>query len=295
MTVALEFSHVDVFADKPFAGNGLIVLFGDPSYFSAEALRTVTAEMRQMESILVHTASGTSSVAARIFTAEEELPFAGHPVIGAAAVLHDRFAAEEPSYGWSFQIAGREIAVRSHQNADYYRAEMNQGQATLGPPIEPRQGGVIRAALGLDDTDLDPLPMQVASTGLPYLIVPVSSGLAGAGILTDGFEALIASVGAKFVYVFDPLRREGRSWDNAGRLEDVATGSAAGPAAAYLIAHGLSAATERVVIHQGRYVGRPSTIAVTPDADGNLWVGGPVASVAHGFVKLPRELHRGES
>jgi PhzF family phenazine biosynthesis protein len=292
MTVALEFSHVDVFADKPFAGNGLIVIFGDPSDFSAEALRTLTAEMRQMESIVVHTAPGTSSVRARIFTAEEELPFAGHPVIGAAAALHDRYAAEESSYGWSFQIAGREIAVRSHQNADYYRAEMNQGQATLGPPIEARQGGVIRAALGLDDTDLHPLPMQVVSTGLPYLIVPVSSGLAGARILTDRFEALIAGVGAKFVYVFDPLLREGRSWDNAGRLEDVATGSAAGPAAAYLIAHGLSAATERVVIHQGRYVGRPSTIAVTPDADGNLWVGGPVA---HGFVNLPPELHDGES
>jgi PhzF family phenazine biosynthesis protein len=295
MTVALEFSHVDVFADKPFAGNGLIVIFGDPSDFSAEALRTLTAEMRQMESIVVHTAPGTSSVRARIFTAEEELPFAGHPVIGAAAALHDRYAAEESSYGWSFQIAGREIAVRSHQNADYYRAEMNQGQATLGPPIEARQGGVIRAALGLDDTDLHPLPMQVVSTGLPYLIVPVSSGLAGARILTDRFEALIAGVGAKFVYVFDPLLREGRSWDNAGRLEDVATGSAAGPAAAYLIAHGLSAATERVVIHQGRYVGRPSTIAVTPDADGNLWVGGPVAPVAHGFVNLPPELHDGES
>ena len=93
-----------------------------------------------MESILVHAASVTSSVTARIFTAEEELPFAGHPVIGAAAVLHDHHAAEESSYEWSFQIAGREIAVRSHQNAVYYRAEMIQGQATLGPQIDHRQG-----------------------------------------------------------------------------------------------------------------------------------------------------------
>jgi PhzF family phenazine biosynthesis protein len=290
MTTALEFSHVDVFSEAPFAGNGLIVLFGEPSRFSAEAMRAVTAEMRQMESILVGRPSATSLVAARIFTAEEELPFAGHPVIGAAAVLHDRCAAEESSCSWRFQIAGRQIAVRSYWHAGYYRAEMNQGLATLGPPIKPEHARLIHAALGLGGADPHPLPMQVASTGLPYLIVPVSSGLARARIVVEDFEALLATVGAKFVYVFDPDRREGRSWDNAGRLEDVATGSAAGPAAAYLIAHGLSAATEPVNISQGQYVGRPSFIAVTPDGLGNLWVGGPVAPVAHGIVNLPAAL-----
>jgi trans-2,3-dihydro-3-hydroxyanthranilate isomerase len=94
-------------------------------------------------------------------------------------------------------------------------------------------------------------------------------------------------VGASFVYVFDPLLREGRSWDNAGRLEDTATGSAAGPAASYLAAHGLIGAHEQVTINQGQHVGRPSTIAVTPDIKGDLWVGGPVAPVARGMVNVP--------
>ena len=73
-------------------------------------------------------------------------------------------------------------------------------------------------------------------------------------------------MGAKFVYVFDPDKREGRSWDNTGAVEDVATGSAAGPAAAFLAAHGLAAQDETVLINQGRFVRRPSVIAVRPNA-----------------------------
>ena len=66
-----------------------------------------------------------------------------------------------------------------------------------------------------------------------------------------------------------PTQREGRTWDNAGAVEDVATGSAAGPAAAYLAAHGLAAEDESIVINQGRFLGRPSQIAVTPDSRGS--------------------------
>ncbi len=115
--------------------------------------------------------------------------------------------------------------------------------------------------------------MQVVSAGLPYLIVPVAQGLDRARITVGDFEERLADVGAKFVYVFDPDQREGRSWDNAGVLEDVATGSAAGPAAAFLAAHGLAAPDETIVISQGRFAGRPSVIVVTPDSQGELWVG----------------------
>jgi trans-2,3-dihydro-3-hydroxyanthranilate isomerase len=139
-------------------------------------------------------------------------------------------------------------------------------------------------ALDLRDADLHPLPMQVVSTGLPYLIVPISRGLERARIVAEDFEERLASVGAKFVHVLDPEAREGRTWDNAGAVEDVATGSAAGPAAAYLAAHGLSREDEAIVIHQGRFLGRPSRIAVTPDGRGELWVGGPVAPVARGVI-----------
>ena len=126
------------------------------------------------------------------------------------------------------------------------------------------------------------LPMQVVSTGLPYLIVPVQAGLERARISHPGFEGLLSASGAKFVYVLDPDRPEGRTWDNAGRVEDVATGSAAGPAAGYLLHHGVRPAGEPILVHQGRFTGRPSTIEVRPGPDGRLWVGGPVAPVAAG-------------
>ena len=123
--------------------------------------------------------------------------------------------------------------------------------------------------------------MQVVSTGLPYLIVPVQTGLDRARISCPGFEGLLEACGAKFVYVLDPDRPEGRTWDNAGRVEDVATGSAAGP-------RRLPAAPPHpsrrgaALVHQGRFTGRPSTIEVRPATDGRLWVGGPVAPVAAG-------------
>jgi len=124
--------------------------------------------------------------------------------------------------------------------------------------------------------------MQVVSTGLDYLIVPVVSGLEQARICRPDFEALLQDVGAKFVYVLDPERPEGRTWDNAGRVEDVATGSAAGPAAGYLMRHHVRPDDKPVLLHQGQYIGRPSTIRVRPEPDGRLWVGGPVAPVATG-------------
>ena len=135
MAAALEFRHVDVFTGVPFAGNGLIVLFGSPSGLGAEALIALTAEMRQFELIMAEFQPVADRVAARIFTAEEELPFAGHPVIGAAAALHERYAPEDPARSWTFVIAGREIAVRSRRTAAYYQAEMNQGSATLASPL----------------------------------------------------------------------------------------------------------------------------------------------------------------
>jgi trans-2,3-dihydro-3-hydroxyanthranilate isomerase len=287
--VPLEFRHVDVFTGVPFTGNGLIVLFGSPNGIKAETLISLTAEMRQFELIMAEFQPEADRVPARIFTAEEELPFAGHPVIGAAAALHERSASGEPARSWVFVIAGREIAVRSRRTAGYYEAEMNQGSPTMAPPLGKQDSSRFAAALGLSEADLHEYPLQVVSAGLPYLIVPVARGLDRARITVENFEEQLASVGAKFVYVFDPRGREGRSWDNAGAVEDVATGSAAGPAAAFLAAHGLTAENETIVISQGRFLGRPSVITVTPDSRGDLWVGGPVAPVAHGLVNLPAD------
>ena len=82
----LPFSLVDVFAREPLSGNGLSVFLLDDE-LPTLAMQRITQEMRQFETIFLRRIDGTSRFNTRIFTMEEELPFAGHPVIGAAALL----------------------------------------------------------------------------------------------------------------------------------------------------------------------------------------------------------------
>jgi PhzF family phenazine biosynthesis protein len=142
--------------------------------------------------------------------------------------------------------------------------------------------------LGLGDTDMvSGIPAQVISTGLPYLIIPISpSALSRARIEATDLEFLLGSQGAKFVLVLDVDGREVRTWDNLGQVEDVATGSAAGPAAAYLLRHGFADAASPIVLSQGRFAGRPSKILVVSDKAGNLLVSGQVWPVCHGALDL---------
>jgi len=277
------YRHVDVFAELPYRGNGLVVVFCPTLEVAAERLRLVTSEMRQFETIFTGpVAADGATVGARIFTVEEELPFAGHPVIGAAATLHERLVPSTATAEWQFVIHGRSLHVISRRDDTYYEATMDQGTPVVSPPLDgPREE--LAGLVDLSADDLAPLPLQVISTGLPYLVVPVTSAaLAKARISRPDVQARIAEVGAKFVYVLDVANREGRTWDNSGAVEDVATGSAAGPAAAYLHEHRLADAGAPVRLAQGRFVGRPSTITVTRTRDGHLWVGGPVRPVASG-------------
>lgn len=278
-----EYWHVDVFSRVALRGNGLVVVLHADD-LSADVMQGVTREARQFETAFlsdVDLASRTCAV--RIFTEDEELDFAGHPVLGSAAVLHALLPAPATEESWDLRVAQRSIEVRTAGAAGWVNAAMNQGWPEFGSTLVPEQAKQYAEALSLAPSDLHAgLPMQVVSTGLPYLIVPVRAGLERASIRHAGFEELLAGCGAKFVYVLDPARPEGRTWDNAGRTEDVATGSAAGPAAGYLLHHGVYPAGAPLLLHQGQYTGRPSTIEVRPDQEGRIWVGGPVAQVATG-------------
>jgi trans-2,3-dihydro-3-hydroxyanthranilate isomerase len=277
----LGFWHVDVFSRRALQGNGLVVV-GEADDLSVAVMQGVTREVRQFETVFL---AGVDlpgrSARLRIFTEDEELEFAGHPVLGAAAVLHALIADPDPEETWALSVARRKVEVRTRGAARWVDAAMDQGIPQLGPVVADELAQAYRDALNL--AQLHPaLPVQVVSTGLPYLIVPVQGGLERARIGHPDFEGLLGASGAKFVYVLDPDRPEGRTWDNAGRIEDVATGSAAGPAAGYLLHHGVRPPGEPMLVHQGQFTGRPSTIEVRPGADGRLWVGGPVAPVAAG-------------
>ena len=164
--------HVDVFATRPLTGNGLTVFLGTEDW-SAPVLQRLTQEMKQFESIFLSeiTAAGAR---ARVFTVEEELPFAGHPVLGAAAVLHRTETPEAAESSWVLKLLSGDVPVVTKKVGDHYLAEMDQGAAILGPVLAPEELKKILARLGLSSQDLAAgLSPQVISTGLPYLILPV--------------------------------------------------------------------------------------------------------------------------
>jgi PhzF family phenazine biosynthesis protein len=265
----LEYHHVDVFTGRPYAGNSLVVFLDQQSLTVAQML-AVTQELRHFESIFL-TRAADGVVDARIFDLIEELPFAGHPTIGAAAVLHQvADASSAGPRGWRLRLAARTVTVTTCRvDERTVSAELAQGAPEELPESPRPDARELAAAVGLESADLRPdLPCEVVSTGLRYLIVPVVAGaLARARYTRADMDAFLARHGAQFCYLLDVDGLEGRHWNNDGLIEDVATGSAAGCVAAYLLRHGRAASGQPLLLHQGRYVGRPSRMRIA--AHGN--------------------------
>lgn len=294
---SLQFGLVDVFAREPLSGNGLSIFLLEHELHS-ELMQRITQEMRQFESIFLRKTGNPHCYTARIFTMEEELGFAGHPILGAACFLHAKNFPGVDELKLNLVTPEKTIPTVSVINSAGNFAEMEQGEAIFQAPLDSIHAEELLRALTLSAGDVaEDLPLQVVSTGLPYLIVPVSKGLNRACINTNQFESLLARVGAKFAYVLDVAEREGRTWDNNGKVEDIATGSAAGPAAAYLVKHGRARAGEVVLIRQGRFVGRPSELqaCVREESGLRVTVKGQVCFVGEGSVDLPDVLIRQEA
>ncbi len=284
---SLSLHHVDVFTDRPMAGNGLAVV-ASVGPLAAETMLRIAQELRQFETIFLFDVADDEAEA-RIFTPEEELSFAGHPVLGAAAVLHTQAQPDVDHHVWTIRVSGRPLHVTTTaRDNGIIGAEMDQGRAILSPPLSQGVALQFAAAVGLLPEQMRrDLPSQVVSTGLPYLLLPVTTeGLEASHIASADLPSMLSEIGADFVYVLDPDRPEGRTWDNRGVTEDVATGSAAGPAAAYLVSHGLRPADKPFHVHQGRFVGRPSRIDVRHADDGSICVGGLVAPFSSGTINL---------
>lgn len=273
---------VDVFSDQPLTGNGLTI-FWDYNELSSEFMLSLTQEMRQFESIFVKKLPDSDKFRARIFTMQEELDFAGHPLIGLAAHLHEEYGNGETEE-WNIELNKKTVRLKSSPAGQYFSASMEQGKPTFKKTLNTNEVSEIIDALNLSQTDLADIPFEVISTGLPYLIVPIKTGISKAHIQVRNFESLLNKHGAKFVYVLDINNNEGRTWDNLGKVEDIATGSAAGPAAAFLFKHKLADGNNTITLKQGRFVGRPSEIKVyiesQEEAISNIIVSGNVSKVA---------------
>jgi trans-2,3-dihydro-3-hydroxyanthranilate isomerase len=150
----MDFQHVDVFAKGPFTGNSLTVFFV-PAWPSAARMLAVTREFRHFESIFVGPAADQGRWPVRVFDLEQELPFAGHPVLGAAAALHSRLGGAEPR-SWSIELAGRTVTVQTFFTGSTYSATLDTCRPEHGPAVTGAAIAAVLHGLGLRASDLAP-------------------------------------------------------------------------------------------------------------------------------------------
>jgi trans-2,3-dihydro-3-hydroxyanthranilate isomerase len=165
----VEFVQIDVFTDRPFAGNQLAV-FLDGRGVSTQEMQTIAREMNFSESTFILPPSTRDSHAQlRIFSTTKEMPMAGHPVVGTALVLYELQRMGAGRYIFDLAVGPVEVFVEVEKTVP--TIWMNQGLASFGAMWSDRQG--LAGALGLGLGDLADLPIQIVSTGVPYLIVPI--------------------------------------------------------------------------------------------------------------------------
>lgn len=299
------FFWLDVFAESPLAGNGLAVVL-DADGVSDEIMLAFARETGLSETTFVQSPSSEAASSGadyrnRIWTIATEVPFAGHPSLGTAvAVALDR-GVEEITFTQETGAGLQQVEVSRAGAADpspeggeaaagsgVWRASVLQEPASFGEAV-PRD----RAArlLNLDESRLHPdYSAQVVSTGFPTVLLPLRNVEALADAVPDRAEFESFEFGDLAVnvypFVFDVPTRSVRARCFAldlGDFEDPATGSAAGPLVAYLQD---ILDVDRVEIHQGVEIGRPSLIEARMDS-GRPRVSGRVHVVMSGTATLP--------
>jgi len=281
----MKYYHVNVFSSKVLSGNGLTVVFPHEQLSVQQSLE-ITREFKQFETIFIYPPNSNGTFPAKIFTVEEELPFAGHPIIGAGAVLHKQYFSKDDNKKILFELGKRTIQTFSESKDRYYQVTMNQGEATFIKTVDKASYSGIVKALNIQESDIDKdYSIEVVSTGLPYLLVPLCNNLSNSKIVNKDFEGFLSGFEAKFVYVFDTKTLECRTWDNFGNVEDVATGSAAGPLCAYLVKKKMKKEKEIIEIHQGKFVNRPSIIK-GKIFENNVYIIGDVSFFSSGIISL---------
>lgn len=291
---ARRFSYVqvDVFTSRPLEGNALAV-FTDARGLSDGDMQAVARETNLSETTFVLPDPGAPAgapVRVRIFTVGEEVPFAGHPTLGTAAVLRSRSVGGRVV----LSLGVGEIPVQLSDGEAGLFGEMRQRDPVFGR-IHPREE--VARALGLAPADLDPsAPVQTVSTGLAFAIVPVRSLATLRALRVDWgrADAYLAGTDARLFYLVSRETEDAAAGVHARMVfyggEDPATGSAAGCCAAWMVRHGVAAPGEPVLIEQGIEVRRPSRIYVRAAREGDrvtdVRVGGNVVEVARGELVL---------
>jgi trans-2,3-dihydro-3-hydroxyanthranilate isomerase len=270
-----------VFTSRRFTGNRLAVVHeADP--VPDRAMQAFARETGLSEtSFLQAPRRAGADYRHRIWMVRHEIPFAGHPSLG-AAVAHVRATGRTSATVVQQTGAGLQ-PVEVELAGDRARSSMLQEPVAFGPALDLAE---VTALLGLDEADLEPaLPPRVVGTGVPQVLVVVRDVAAVERCVpppTEELAALLDRHGAVVLYVaaVEGERAHARSFFPGG--EDPATGSAAGPLLAYVRER---TGIARLEIGQGLEMGRPSRLEARMDGD-RVRVGGDSVVVVEGRVRL---------
>lgn len=320
----LDYFVLDVFSETRLMGNPLAVVL-HPGTLSTEMMQAIARETNLSETTFVERRDAETErregVLVRIFTTEEELPFAGHPTLGTASLM--RAIAPECVENDTVKLALKVGAVpvrfepQATTTAWPVKGEMTQRDPEFGEILDKTE---VAALTGLEVDDFDPkLPIQIVSTGTAFAIVPLGSAeaLARLKVRRDEATAFLKARGARWFYVLGPTSPMSGSDSSAthpvwrARMqfnggEDPATGSAAGCAISHLVRWKAVNSEETIHVRQGVEMLRPSDLFLSAKLEAsrsvsdettvyepheakvtNVRVGGSTILVAMGRLFLP--------
>jgi trans-2,3-dihydro-3-hydroxyanthranilate isomerase len=300
-----EFVQLDVFTQTPLAGNPLAI-FPDGRGLSDEEMQALAREMNLSETTFILPRDpgieAGEGKKVRIFTVEEELPFAGHPTLGTALYLYASDSNETKPAEITLDLRAGKIPVSFKPNSEHAGnrvdgqvfGEMRQRDPEFGTPLSRED---VARVIGIDVDEIrSEWPIQPVSTGLTFTIVPFRNQQTLSNLKFSYAQAaeFLRNTGATFFYFLRPERRDGplevrtRMFFYGG--EDPATGSAAGCAASWLVKHGIGDSEEQMLIRQGAECRRPSEMYVraTRQAERvtDVRVGGYAVEILRGTVTL---------
>ncbi len=294
MSRKLPYEHVDVFTDKPYSGNQLAV-FHTPGKLTKPQMQNIAREMNFSETTFVYPARAAGVDAkVRIFTPGDEIPFAGHPTLGTAFVLHKRAKGKKPS-GMVLELnAGLiEVGVSGSQKSGL-TFSMSQPLPEFGTALQNR--GQAARAVGIGPFEV--IGGGVVSNGLDFLIVEARDPEVVTRAKLNMEEASNVVARHKVIGIYLFARIESRKINvharffapEIGVFEDPATGSAAGALGGYLARILKFPPEVKLLIEQGKEMGRRSLLKAHVKCDRGLVqtvnVSGNVVSVGEGFVTI---------
>ncbi len=279
----MRYYIVDAFTDTPFSGNpaGVVLLNQGESFPSDELMQHIAAELRYSETAFVRT-DGPAEFTVRYFTPRAEVELCGHATIATFGTLAREGIVDEGTQclnhtlaGVLHVVAGRRVMMQMaaasviDRNIDIARLHRIMGGSAIG--------------------HWPALPVEIVSTGLPDILLPVDgvSALSALRPDMDALSTLSRELDVTGVHAFaltdDGMTAHVRNFGPLyGVPEESATGTANAALTHYLHRHGLISAGASCRFLQGEAMHRPSVVSTTLHADGSIWVGGSCSIVARG-------------